>query len=141
MNEPTITFAGHVAVAPNLRTTANGAQVLDLRVATTPRIRRGEEWEDGSTLWYDVVCWNRLADNVARSVSKGDAVVVSGRLYNRPWEKPVEGTGEVLKVDKLTVDATHVGLDLARWPATVVRPRPEDAVPERQAPAELPAAA
>ena len=38
------------------------------------------------------------------------------------------------KMDRLTVDATHVGLDLSRWPAQVVRPHPSDAVPERAAP-------
>jgi single-strand DNA-binding protein len=132
MNEPSISFTGHVAFEPKVRVTPSGAHVLDLRVATTPRIRRGEEWEDGATIWYDVVCWNRLADNVEKSVGKGDAVVVTGRLYNRVWDKVVEATGEVLKTDKLTVDATLVGLDLARWPARVQRPRPEDGVPERQ---------
>jgi single-strand DNA-binding protein len=97
VNEPSISFNGHVAFEPKVRVTPSGAHVLDLRVATTPRIRRGDDWEDGGTIWYDVVCWNRLADNVERSVAKGDAVVVSGRLYNRVWEKVVDGTGEVLK--------------------------------------------
>ena len=131
MNEPTISFAGHVAFEPKVRVTPSGAHVLDLRVATTPRIKKGDDWEDGGTIWYDVVCWNRLADNIEKSVTKGDAIVVTGRLYNRPWEKLVESTGEVLKMDKLTVDATHVGLDLARFPATVLRSRPEEAVPDR----------
>lgn len=138
MNEPSISFTGNVAKEPTLRTTPNGAHVLDLRVATTPRIRKGEDWEDGGTIWYDVVCWNRLADNVEKSIRKGDAIVVTGRLYNRVWDKIVDGTGEVLKMDKLTVDATHVGLDLARWPAQVVRPRPEDGVPEHRPPAVVP---
>jgi len=137
VNEPHISFTGNVAFEPRVRVTPNGAHVLDLRVATTPRIRKGEEWEDGGTIWYDVVCWNRLADNVERSVSKGDAIIVSGRLYNRVWEKPDEDTGVVTKIDKLTVDARHVGLDLARFPATVLRPapvRPEDAVPDHLPP-------
>jgi single-strand DNA-binding protein len=146
VNEPTISFTGNVAFEPKLRVTPNGAHVLDLRVATTPRIRKGEEWEDGGTLWYDVVCWNRLADNVSKSVTKGDAITVSGKLYNRVWDKPDEATGEVTKVDRLTVDATHIGLDLSRWPATVQRPepaRPEDALSEHLPPksAALPEAA
>ncbi|MCU1601514.1 MAG: single-strand binding protein [Frankiales bacterium] len=132
MNEPTISFTGNVAFDPKLRITPNGAHVLDLRVATTPRIRKGEDWEDGGTLWYDVVCWNRLADNVLDSVRKGDSVVVTGRLLNRVWDKPDIETGVVTKVDKLTVDATHLGLDLSRYAATVIRPpRPEDGVSDR----------
>ena len=135
MNEPHISFTGNVAFEPKARVTPNGAHVLDLRVATTPRIRKGEEWEDGGTIWYDVVCWNRLADNVALSVSKGDSIAVSGRLYNRVWDRADPETGEVTKMDKLTVDATFIGLDLARWPAAVVRPRPEEAVPDHRPPA------
>ena len=146
MNEPTISLTGNVAADPRLRSTATGAHVLDLRVATTPRIRKGDEWEDGSTIWYDVVCWNRLADNVAHSVKKGDSVVVTGRLHVRVWDRPDPLTGEVTPVEKLTVDATHLGLDLGRWPAEVQRPaRPEDAVSERRPPLaaaeELPEAA
>jgi single-strand DNA-binding protein len=138
VNEPTISFTGNVAFDPKVRITPNGAHVLDLRVATTPRIRKGEEWEDGGTLWYDVVCWNRLADNVARSVAKGDAITVSGKLYNRVWDKVDEVTGEVTKMDRLTVDASSIGLDLSRWPASVVRPappRPEEAVSDHRPPA------
>lgn len=133
MNEPTISLTGNVAFDPKLRITPNGAHVLDLRVATTPRIRKGEDWEDGGTLWYDVVCWNRLADNVLDSVRKGDSVVVTGRLLNRVWQKADTGTGEMVNVDKLTVDATHLGLDLSRYAATVIRPpRPEDGVSDRE---------
>jgi single-strand DNA-binding protein len=138
VNEPTISFTGNVAFEPKLRVTPNGAHVVDIRVATTPRIRKGDEWEDGGTLWYDVVCWNRLADNVSASVTKGDSVTVSGRLYNRVWDRLDEATGEVTKVDKLTVDASHVGLDLSRWPATAHRPepaRPEEALSDRRPPA------
>jgi single-strand DNA-binding protein len=145
VNEPTISLAGNVAFEPRLRSTATGAHVLDLRVATTPRIRKGDEWEDGGTLWYDVVCWNRLADNVAESVQKGDSVVVTGKLLNRVWERPDPVTGEAVAVDKLTVDATHVGLDLGRWPAQARRPRPEDGISDRRPPlgsvGELPEAA
>jgi single-strand DNA-binding protein len=137
VNEPTISFTGNVAFEPKVRVTPLGAHVLDIRVATTPRIRKGDEWEDGGTLWYDVVCWNRLADNVADSVQKGDSVTVSGKLYNRVWERVDPATGEVTKVDKLTVDAISIGLDLARWPAAVKRPvpaRPEEALPEHRPP-------
>jgi single-strand DNA-binding protein len=131
-----ISFTGHVAFDPKLRTTANGVAVLDIRVATTPRIKRGEEWEDGGTLWYDVVCWNKLASNVNDSVAKGDPVVVIGRLYNRVFDKVEQGTGVVTTVERLTVDAQSVGLDLNRFPAKVLRPeRPEAALPQRSAPA------
>jgi single-strand DNA-binding protein len=130
-----ISFTGNVAFDPKLRTTANGVQVLDIRVATTPRIKRGEEWEDGGTLWYDVVCWNKLAANVNDSITKGDPVVVIGRLYNRVFDKVDAGTGVVTTVERLTVDAQSVGLDLNRFPAKLLRPeRPEAALPARQAP-------
>ena len=137
MYEPMISFTGNVAFDPKLRTTPTGATVLDLRVGTTPRIRKDDEWVDGGTLWYDVVCWNRLAHNVADSVRKGEAVTVIGRLYNRSWESTDEVTGVITSHDKLTVDALAVGVDLTKQPALVKRPerpRPEEAVPDRRAP-------
>jgi single-strand DNA-binding protein len=129
VNEPHITLAGNLAHDPTLRTTGNNHAVTNLRVATTPRLKKAEEWVDGETLWFDVVCWKQLAENAAQSLHRGDPVTVEGRLYSRSWKRE-DGT----EVTQLTVDATHVGVDLSRYQATVqkpVRSFPEDALPDR----------
>lgn len=117
MNEPQISLAGNLAYDPKLRFTSTGVPVTDLRVASTQRKRVGEQWEDGETLWFGVTCWKQLAENVAKSLHKGDRVTVAGRLAQRTWTKE-DGTDVV----NLEIDATAVGVDLGRFPVSIEKP-------------------
>ncbi len=119
MHEPLITVVGNVAGPPRQRTTPAGHAVADFRIAATPRRhdKATDTWADGETIWFGVTTWRALADHCAASLKKGDRVVVTGRLSTRSWE--VEG-GE--RRSGLEVDATTVGLDLARGSAAYVRP-------------------
>ena len=119
MHEPLITVIGNVAQTPTLRTTAAGVSVAGFRIAATPRCKHREtdEWIDGETLWFGVSAWRQLGEHCASSISKGDRVVVTGRLLLRTW---VDAEGK--DRTSLQVDATTVGLDLSRSAARVVRP-------------------
>ncbi len=117
MYEPHIDLTGYLAFDPAVKFTPNGHQVVDLRVATSRRYQVGEEWRDGETLWFDVACWKQLAENVAESLKKGDKVVVSGKLLQRSWTREDGTVGSTL-----VIDATHVGIDLARSAVVVKRP-------------------
>lgn len=113
MNGPQITVVGHLAWPPRVRTLAGGAVVADFRIATTPRKQDKATgvWTDLETLWFGVTCWRNLAENCAESLTKGDRVVVTGRLTTRSWvnDKGEERSG-------LEIDATSVGFDLSRGP-------------------------
>ena len=121
MHEPLITVIGNVAQTPILRTTASGVSVAGFRIAATPRLknRETEEWIDGETLWFGVSAWRQLGEHCASSISKGDRVVVTGRLLLRTWAD-AEGKDRT----SLQGDATTVGLDLSRTAARVVRVAP-----------------
>ena len=116
MYEPQITLTGHLGADPKLRFTPNGTAVADLRVATTPRQKIGEEWVDGETLWFDVSVWKSFAENIAASLHKGDKVTVSGRLAQSSYTKD-DGTEHT----KLAVEGAVVGVDLSRCTVTVAR--------------------
>ena len=118
MHEPLITVIGNVAQTPTLRTTSTGVPVAGFRVAATPRLKNREtdEWIDGETLWFGVSAWRQLGEHCASSITKGDRVVITGRLLLRTWADP-EGKERT----SLQVDATTVGLDLSRSAARVVR--------------------
>ena len=118
VHEPQISFTGNLAQPPTLRTVAGGMAVADFRVACTQRRKSPEgEWVDGETLWFGVTCWRTVAENAAASLSKGDRVVVHGRLAQHAW------TGDDGAVrTSLEVDATSVGVDLSRGRATIERP-------------------
>lgn len=118
VNGPQITVVGHLAWPPRSRTLAGGVVVADFRVATTPRRfdKATGQWVDLETLWFGVTCWRTLAQHVAASLTKGDRVVVTGRLLTKSWktEQGEDRTG-------LEIDATSVGFDLSRGPVTQTR--------------------
>jgi single-strand DNA-binding protein len=84
---------------PELRFTPNGIVVARIRLAVTPRIRERDGWKDGETSYVRVNVWRDLAEHVADSLSKGDRVVVVGRLRTRAWESPEGDKRSVVEVE------------------------------------------
>jgi single-strand DNA-binding protein len=115
MNDAFVTFQGWVGSDVTFRDTRTGS-VANLRVASTPRIRRRGAWVDGETTWFTVSCWRSLAENVRDSVRKGDAVIVHGRFRADVWERT---DGEVSTT--YVVDATVLGHDLNRGQSTFLK--------------------
>lgn len=117
MNAPQITVSGNVAAAPGLRI-AGGAPVTSFRMGATPRRydKATETWVDDETLWFTVTAWRALAEHCASSLTKGDKVLVTGKLTQSSW------TGDDGTVRTgLEVDASSVGLDLSRSSAVATR--------------------
>lgn len=124
-------ITGNVGGDVDFRSTK--VSLATFRLACTPRIRKNGDWVDGDTTWLTVTCWRNLAENVATSVKKGDAVVVVGKLRTSNFRRD---DGSVLS--RLTLDATSVGHDMGR--GTSVFRRNERQVPddsERDADLEL----
>lgn len=103
-NEPVLTVVGNLAADPELRFTPAGKAVANFTVAATPRVKNGDQWEDGETLWFACSVWGVPAENVAESLQKGVQVIVSGRLKNRAWEDR-DGNRRT----SLEMDVDHVG--------------------------------
>ncbi len=108
---------------------AGTTTMTKLRVGCTPRYRKGNDYHDGETSWYTVNAWRTLGANVARSVHKGDPVVVRGRLKTDVWERD---DGSVSTT--LVVDATYVGHDLSRGTTVFTRTSREERQPADQDP-------
>jgi len=114
MSEAAVQLVGNVTREPELRFTKDGKPVATFGLAVNRRRRNPQtnEWEDRDPTFFDVTCWEQLAENVAESIPKGAAVLVLGYIYQDNWETP---EGE--KRSKLKVTADEVGPSL-RW-ATV----------------------
>lgn len=106
----TVTIIGNVTRDPELRYLSSGTALATLGVAVNRRWRNQQtnEWEE-QTSFIDVVCWRDLADNVSESITKGDRVIVQGRLEQRSWE-----TQDGDKRSKVEIVADEVGPSL-RW--------------------------
>lgn len=81
-----ITIDGNLTSDPELRFTPSGSAVCNGTVAHTPRVKRGDEWEDGETVFLNWSVWKDQAENVAESLRRGDRVVVIGKLKVRSYE-------------------------------------------------------
>ncbi|MFD8600365.1 single-stranded DNA-binding protein [Kitasatospora sp. NPDC059646] len=143
MDGALVTMVGNAASNVTYRETAGGVAVASFRLAATERRydRERGDWADGETTWVTVVAWRRLAVNLVGSVSKGDPVLVSGRLRVREWGE--EGSRRT----EVEIDARAVGHDLTRGTSAfrrAVEARAADARTEAaqgSSPAEWPAAA
>lgn len=123
--DATITVTGNVGSDIDVRTDdTNEWAYAAFRLACTPRFVRNGSWRDGETTWLNINCRNRmLALNVQASVSKGDPVIVTGRLTTWSWTN--SETGEIR--ERLVLEAIAVGHDLGRGTTAFSRV-------ERQAP-------
>ena len=105
----TVTIIGNVTRDPELRYLTSGTALASFGVAWNNRYKNaaGEQIED--TSFFDVTCWRDLADNVSESISKGDRVIVYGKLEQRSWE-----TQDGEKRSKVEIVADEVAPSL-RW--------------------------
>lgn len=107
-----ITLVGNLVDAPELRYTPNGAAVANFRVATTPRRYDAQsgQYVDGEPLFMSCNVWKQHAENVANSLTKGQRVIVTGRLRQRSFETQ---QGEKRTVFEVEVDEVGPALRYA----------------------------
>ena len=155
MYDTYVTVVGNVLHEPEWRRTAtSGVLVTTFKIASTSRRLNREtgQWIDGNSLRVRVNCWRGLASNVKNSVTRGDPLIVTGRLFTRDWEDE-NGVKRTL----YELDAAAVGHDLSRGRAVFERVKgntstsaiedeqseqrvggePTELVPEDEAPAQF----
>ncbi|WP_368866599.1 single-stranded DNA-binding protein [Rothia mucilaginosa] len=113
----TILIRGFTASDPALSTLPNGVPVVNFRLASTPRWQDATgTWKEGTTNWYTVKAYRRLAQNIATSVEKGQPLVVSGRQRISRWNREDGTQGTTVEVDAL-----GIGHDLNYGTSTFAR--------------------
>ena len=95
-----VTLVGNLGRDPELAYSGSGKAVCKMSVGTKERGVNGQE--DVMT-WHNVVVFNEMAENVAASLSKGDRVIVIGRIRKNKWEKKDGTTGysEEVRADEI----------------------------------------
>lgn len=114
----TVTIVGNLTRQPELRFTTTGKPVANVGVAVNRLISRPGEERKEDTSFFDVTCWDSLANNVA-DLPSGTRVIVTGRLQQRSWE-----TEEGEKRSRVEIVATDVGPSL-RWATAEVTKNPK----------------
>lgn len=100
-------------------TVNNRPKLVRLRVAVNSGYHRDDHnnWQAKNCMFIDVDCWGELAENIQRSLKKGDPVVAIGRMVQDEWEEQVpskDNPQELVtrKRSALKLRATHAGPDL-----------------------------
>lgn len=86
MTLPNITIEGRAVADPELRFASSGTAVCNVRLVASSRKKEGDEWVDDKAFWINVKFFNKMAENVAETVTKGMEIVVSGRIHTEEWE-------------------------------------------------------
>ena len=75
---------GRLGNDPELRITQGGTALLKLRMATSERVKKGNEWVE-ETEWHSVTMWGKRAEGLAKHLTKGSKVLVEGRLHTSEY--------------------------------------------------------
>jgi single-strand DNA-binding protein len=101
---------------------AGPVPIASFRLGSTPRQYNKQDgvWYDKPTTWFTVECWRGLAENVKDSLTKGQPVLVTGRLKTTEW---TDDAGQPRS--RTVLDALSVGHDLARGKAKFAKNPPQ----------------
>jgi single-strand DNA-binding protein len=125
----TITLRGLVATTPRHITTESALEVTSFRLASTTRKLDTETgvWVDSDVNWFTVSSFRQLASNVAQSISKGERIVVSGRLKVRDWDNGERsGTSVEIEASAIGHDLTFGTSSFERRSLVVTEPEDEE---------------
>jgi single-strand DNA-binding protein len=133
---------GLVATTPRHLVTQDGLPITSFRLAASLRKfdRTLNRWVDAETNWFTITSFRQLAVNASMSISKGDRILVMGRLRVRDWDNG-ERAGTSVEIE-----AESIGHDLV-WGSTTftrtvksqesdqeVAPAPDDVEVEQAVP-------
>lgn len=115
-NEPIITITGNLTAAPELKYVGDGTPVSEFTVASTPRVKQGDQWTDGEPMFVRCTVWREYAENVTESLDKGMRVLVTGRLTTRKFQRKdgSEGMSLELQVDEVGPSLRYATTQVAR---------------------------
>ena len=81
-----LTISGNLTGDPELRSLNSGQSLCKIRIAHNERYKNAAgEWTDRPQ-YFDITVWGAIGDWVGGHLSKGDKVIVAGRLKWRQWE-------------------------------------------------------
>jgi len=102
-----ITLLGNLARDPEIKYTNEGLAITDLRLAVNRKWKDKDGNEVENVEFFNVTAWNKLAENCANNLKKGDRVIISGRLNHRSFD-----TKDGKKVNIMNVIADVVAASL-----------------------------
>ncbi|MBN2858044.1 MAG: single-stranded DNA-binding protein, partial [Candidatus Delongbacteria bacterium] len=76
---------GNLGKDPEVKYTPSGVQIAKFSLATSERVKKGDNWEE-KTDWHNIVLFARQAEYAKDYLKKGMTVFVDGRISTRTWD-------------------------------------------------------
>jgi single-strand DNA-binding protein len=80
-----VILIGNLTKNPELRYTPSGTPVASFGLAVNRKFRHAEELKE-EVCYVDIVVFGKQAEHCGQYLSKGNGVIVDGRLQQRRWE-------------------------------------------------------
>jgi len=82
-----VNVAGNLTREVELKQTQSGTSILNFGIAVNERVKNNQtgEWSDRPN-FFNCVCFGKRAEGLAKVLSKGQKVAISGRLRYNQWE-------------------------------------------------------
>ena len=104
-----VVLSGNLTRDPEVRTTQSGMPVMSLGIAVNDRRKNGQtgEWEDYAN-FIDCTMFGNRAQNVAQYLSKGQRVMIEGKLRYSTWERDGQKRSKIeVIIDDLDFQGTR----------------------------------
>lgn len=104
-----VIISGNLTRDPEVRTTQSGMPVMSLGIAVNDRRKNGQtgEWEDYAN-FIDCTMFGNRAQNVAQYLSKGQRVMIDGKLRYSTWERDGQKRSKIeVIIDDLDFQGTR----------------------------------
>ena len=98
-----VVLLGHLGNDPELKHTQTGTAVCNFRLAVNRPPQRDAPDSEGQVDWLTIVCWEKLAENVAEYLGKGSQCAVEGRVQSRSWETDSGDKRSVVEINARNV--------------------------------------
>lgn len=83
-----VTLVGRLGSDPEMKYLDNGTPITEFSLAVNEYTRpaKGKKRGSQTTVWFEISCWNKLAETTAEHLAKGRQVLVEGKMKTpRPW--------------------------------------------------------
>jgi single-strand DNA-binding protein len=97
-----IQIKGNVGSDPEIKFSQKSSWA-SFSLAYTPRVKQGETWIDGDTMWFRVVQFGEKAEQLVDSISKGDKVFVVGS-----WKQSTYTGKDGVEKSSLEINASDI---------------------------------
>ena len=82
-----VILIGNLGADPEVTYTTNATPIVNVSLATSEKYKpKGKKDYVEATEWHKLVFWRKLAETVAKYLTKGSQIYVEGKLKTRVWD-------------------------------------------------------